>query len=329
MDQLLSTTVLKEGTAVTVHLVMPPEASLAYKMHSFLKHKGMPWQMHWLEAFAGRCDCLETRFYLLMIEGEPISNIMTVETCGIGILGHVFTRPAWRGRGAASILMRVVCDDFASREGTALYLGTGYDSVPWRLYRKYGFEGFIPNAGLMQWIRRPQRLDAMFGPEGLTVRPVCWGDWPLLHCLFVQEGNDVVKNIALRRFGQADMEGGFLALQERMRANAEMKVAVATNAAGMTVAFGTATPLDAMFTDYVLVDLFAHPAAVAALGSLLEALHLPKDKPLLALVDESSSRRRRALESAGFCCVGRLPEAIKMDHCRASLLLMLKPAGLQ
>lgn len=328
MDRLLSHAVLKDGTAVEIRLVAPPEAPLADKMHGFLKHKGMPWQIHWLKAFAGDCDVLETRFYLLMIDGEPISNVMTVETAGVGILGHVFTRPRWREKGAASILMRTACDDFACRDGTILYLGTGYDTMPWRLYRKFGFEGFIPNGGLMRWVRQPERLQAMFGGERLAARPVRWGDWPLLQCLFLQPANDHVKNIGLKRFGMADMEGAFLTLQERMQKNPDMKAAVLTNSAGMTVGFGTAMPLDATLTDYMLVDIFSHRAAEPALGLLLEALHLPAGSPLLAVVDESSQQRRSALKAAGFSAVGNLPGALKTDACAEDLLLLLKPAGL-
>ena len=327
MDRLLSHAVLKDGTKVEVRLVMPPEAGWADKMHCFLKHKGMPWQLHWLEAFAGRCDVLETRFYLLVIDGEPISSIMTAETAGIGIFGHVFTKVQWREKGAASILMRAVSEDFGSRDGIALYLGTGYDSMPWRLYAKFGFEGVAPPLGLMRWVRQPERLAGMFSGEQLTVRPIRWGDWPLVQCLSLQPGGDTVKNMGLKRFGTADMEGPFLALMERMAKNPGIRVAVVTNGAGMVVGFGTSAPLDALLTDYVLVDVFAHRAAGPAVGLLLSGLELPADKPLLVMIDESSAQRRQSLATAGFCVVGNLPGALKAENCSENLVLMVRTAG--
>ncbi len=326
MDQLLSQAVLKDGTTVDVRLVMPPEAPWADRMHCFLQHKGMPWQIHWLKAFAGECDELQTRFYVLAIDGEPVSNIMTAETAGIGILGHVFTRPRWRAKGAASILMRVVCEDFSRRDGIALYLGTGYDTMPWRLYAKFGFEGVAPPLGLMKWVRRPERLAGMFAPDHLCARPLRWGDWPLVQCLFLEPSADAVKNIGLKRFGVADMEGPFLTLQERMQKDgAAPGAAVVANGAGMVVGLGTAMPLDASLTDYVLVDIFAHRQARQALPLLLEALDLPAGVPLLAVVDESSACRREVLSAAGFSTVGNLPGALKVDACcKENLLLMMR-----
>lgn len=325
MNRLLSHAVLKDGTAVEVRLVAPPEAPLAETMHDFLAHKGMPWQIHWQKAFAGECDDLQTRFYLLTIDGQPISNIMTVESAGIGIFGHVFTKPFWRGKGAASILMKTVCDDFICRDGIALYLGTGYDSMPWRLYAKFGFEGFIPGAGLMRWVRHPERLAAMFHDQGLIGRPIRWADWPLVQCLFLQDDGDPVRSMSLRRFGRADMEAAFLGLQERMQKSSDVRAATATNAAGMVVGFGTAMPVDASLTDYVLVDVFAHPRAEPALGLLLEALALPAGKPLLSMIDETSAVRRKALEAVGFAAAGHLPGALNVATRKDNLLLMLKP----
>ncbi len=324
MDRLLSRAVLKDGTAVEVRLVMPPEAPLADQMHCFLTHKGMPWQIHWRKAFAGECDDLETRFYLLVVDNEPISNIMTVETAGIGILGHVFTKSRWREKGAASILMRAVCEDFVCRDGLVLYLYTEYQSMPWRLYAKFGFDGFVPGVGLMRWVRHPDRLHAMFGGEQLTTRPARWSDRPLLECLFLQPANDYVKNIGLKRFGVCDMEGAFLSLQERMQKNPCLRAVVVTNPAGMTLGLATAMPLDASFTDYVLVDLFAHRAAGPALDLLIQALDLPADKPLLSMVDDASESRRKALEAAGFSFAGQLPGALKADADNENLLLMMR-----
>lgn len=326
MDQLLSRITLKDGSPADLHLVMPPEPCWADDVHCFLKHKGMPWQIHWQWAFQGMCDDLQTRFYLLTSKGEPISNIMTCETDGIGILGHVYTKPAWRGRGAASILMNVVREDFIRRDGVALYLGTAYDSLPWRLYEKFGFEGFLPNTGMMRWVRQPDRLRARLSGCVLESRPLRWSDWPLLQCLFLQPADDYVRNMGLKRFGPSDMEGPFLTLQERMQKMPDQRSAVISNEHGMTVGLGTAMPLDAHLSDYLLVDLFAHRGAEAGLAGLLQALQLPADKPLLAVVEESASARLQVLESAGFVSAGCLPGALNTDRSKENLVLMMRTA---
>jgi GNAT superfamily N-acetyltransferase len=328
MDQHLSKAALRDGSAVELRLVIPPEPNWAEVMHGFLKHKGMPWQIHWQTAFQDGCDDLETRFYVLVDKGAPISNIMTCETNGIGLLGHVFTAPAWRGKGAASVLMRIVCDEFAQRNGLAMYLGTVYDSMPWRLYQKFGFEGFLPHSGLMRWIRQPDLLQASLSGNRMKARPVKWSDWPLLQCLFLQPGDGCVKNMGLKRFGQSDMEGPYLALREQMLKTPSMRCSVLTNSHDMVVGLGTAMPMDAESSDYVLVDLFASRGTEAGLKDLLASLELPAAQPLLTVVDEPDGPRRGMLGAMGFAPAGRLPAALNLGASKENLLLMVRaPAG--
>jgi hypothetical protein len=179
----------------------------------------------------------------------------------------------------------------------------------------------------MRWVRQPERLAAMFRGEGLAVRPIRWGDWPLVQCLSLQPGGDSVKNMGLKRFGTADMEGSFLSLMERMQTNAGIRAAAVTNGAGMVVGFGTAVPLEASLTGYVLVDVFTHQAVESAAGLLIGGLELPADKPLLAVIDEASVHRRQSLAAAGFSSVGDLPGALKAEGCSENVVLMMRTAG--
>lgn len=323
MDQLLGLRALKDGSEAELRLVMPPEASWAGRMDAFLTHKGLPWQIHWQQAFAGGCDDLQTRFYLLVRGGEPVSNVMVCESGGIGILGHVFTLPAWRGKGAASILMKAACDDFASRDGISLYLATEYDSVPWRLYQKFGFEEFLPGVGMMRWIRRSERLQQKLRGTQMVARPLRWADWPLVQCLFLQDNGSCVRNIAFKRFGPCDMEAGYLTLRERMQADANVQAAVLVNEHGMVVGLATAMPLDAQ-SDYLLVDLYALDSAQEHLPALLQGLAIPDGKPLLSIVEESNHARRKALTGGGFVLAGSVPAAMNVNSKKEDLMLMIR-----
>ena len=40
-------------------------------------------------------------------------------------------------------------EDFRNREGSALFLGTGYDTVPYYIYEEFGFESVEPGSGFM------------------------------------------------------------------------------------------------------------------------------------------------------------------------------------
>ena len=82
-------------------LVKEPEESWAADVKRLLAHKSAHVRWHIARSIAEPLDTLETRFYLGVVNGEAVGNIMTVEHDGIGILGHVFTHsraPAQRHR---------------------------------------------------------------------------------------------------------------------------------------------------------------------------------------------------------------------------------------
>ena len=89
----------------------------------------------------------KTRFYLGVIEGEAVGNIMTVEHGGIGILGHVYTLPEQRRKGIASRIMAAQMKDFQERGGRTLTLGTGFDSPAYWIYQGYGFRSIVEGSG--------------------------------------------------------------------------------------------------------------------------------------------------------------------------------------
>src|SRR5205823_5786125 len=98
---------------------------------------------------------LESRFYLGLVAGEAVANVMTVEYRGVGILGHVFTRPEFRRQGICNAIMEQQMEDFRRRGGRYMALGTGYDSAPYHIYRGFGFESILPQYGFMKYVTHP------------------------------------------------------------------------------------------------------------------------------------------------------------------------------
>ena len=92
MKTTIDTEILKSGEALEIAHVIPPDAENGGQIRPFLGHKPANYLAHIDAAFEGKCDGLETRFYVGLLDGEMVGNIMTVETGGIGILGHVHTR---------------------------------------------------------------------------------------------------------------------------------------------------------------------------------------------------------------------------------------------
>ena len=142
---------LKTGERMEVGVVTAPDTPHAEEMKQFLGHKPGNYKWHIERCVTEVLDALETRFYVGKLNGAVITNIMTVEYQGVGILGHVFTLPQQRRKGAAKGVMAYQMEDFRQRSGSALYLGTGYNSHPYYIYQSFGFESVFPESGFMKY----------------------------------------------------------------------------------------------------------------------------------------------------------------------------------
>src|SRR5687767_8468625 len=96
---------LKTGERLTIGVVECPDAEWAGRVAPFLGHKRPETREHIGRALAGPLDGLRTFFYVGCVEGRLITEVMVVGARGVGILGHVFTLPEERRKGAYSALM--------------------------------------------------------------------------------------------------------------------------------------------------------------------------------------------------------------------------------
>ena len=142
-------------------------------------------------------------FILLHRDGDPFANIMTIEYQGVGLLGHVYTRPEDRRQGAAMQLMACLMEHFRQRGGQALFLGTGYDTPPYHIYRVNGFAGVEPESGYMDYYSTSQdEFDGDYFAQGSTaIEPVGWLHWPVSIPLFLGAFPGVVRGAGLGDVG--------------------------------------------------------------------------------------------------------------------------------
>src|SRR5690242_6632483 len=137
MQKTIQTTQTKTGEELTVMCISPPEPEWDSRIRPFLAHKPPHYREHVNLALSGRCDDLETRFYVGVLDGELVGNIMTVESRGVGILGHVHTREDQRRKGICDAIMTCQMEDFRERRGHVLLLGTGYQSAAYPIYESH------------------------------------------------------------------------------------------------------------------------------------------------------------------------------------------------
>ena len=155
MYHQLNLITLKSGEVVQAGVVQGPDLDWAERVETLLSHKGPSWR--WGNEQVLRTQTgLDVFFYLLHRDGDPFANIMTIEYRGVGLLGHVYTRPEDRRQGAAMQLMACLMEHFRQRGGQALFLGTGYDTPPYHIYRVNGFAGVEPESGYMDYYSTSQ-----------------------------------------------------------------------------------------------------------------------------------------------------------------------------
>ncbi|HEU5077902.1 MAG TPA: GNAT family N-acetyltransferase [Opitutaceae bacterium] len=162
MFQSLRTVRLRTGEPVSAAVIRGPDDEWAERIERMLLHKGDPWNWQNSELLRRNCG-VGANFFVLHREGVPFANIMIIETGGVALLGHVWTAPADRGAGGSSLLMELAMNEFRARGGRAVFLGTEFDSIAWRYYRRRGFELVEPGSGYMAFYyqarTRGRRMD--------------------------------------------------------------------------------------------------------------------------------------------------------------------------
>lgn len=307
MVRQLARLTLKSGERMQCLLVQEPEESWAEDVQRLLVHKRDHVHWHFARSIAGPLDALETRFYLGVVNGEAVGNIMTVEHGGIGILGHVFTHPDHRRKGIASRIMGFQMQDFRERGGRVLTLGTGFDSPPYWIYHSFGFRSIVAGSGAMWYRRQPEQAEELWHAAITGTSPPLWHHWPLVNLLCIQPEGDSLRHAARRLWGPRNFEGDFTKYKRDLEAADSSIVArVLENEAGLVVGWASLEDDPVWGGAATLLDFFAHPAAWQAADALLDDLPLAA-KPVFAYADQDSPKNE-LLHARGFAQVASWPE---------------------
>ncbi len=319
MYQQLDQIILKSGEAVQAGVVQGPDLHWAGRIEAFLSHKGPPW--HWGNEQVLRTGTgLDAFYYLLHRDGDPLANMMTIESRGVGLLGHVYTRPEDRRQGAAMQLLALLMDHFRQRGGQALFLGTGYDAPPYYIYGAHGFAEVEPESGQMAYYTTSEEEfeRAFFAPGPTATEPVGWLHWPVSIPLFLGAFPGVVRGAGLGLWGRRSTEGPLLPL---LQDGLERGASGCPPRAQALVQQATRAVLGwAMWSDHplwpeaCLVDLYCHPDFWDGGTALLEALEIPARHTRVAYCDAGLHPKAEVLRAAGFGCCATLSQRVAADR---------------
>lgn len=327
MYAALGTVTLRSGEVVEAGVVQGPDPEWAGRLEQLLWHKGDPW--NWQNAqFLERPLPIESYFYVLHRNGAPLANIMTAEYQGIGHFGHVFTLPADRQQGASSQLMGLQMADFRRRGGRALYLGTGYGSVAYKMYASFGFTSIEPESGYMAYYgeNAAALLAALFPPAtpaALTVAPLSWPDWMMSAPLFFSDFKGSIRCAPRGLVGRHSPEGPLLdALldeEKRVARGAGPQTVVLRHPTTAAVVGLAAWNWDSLWPDTCLVDVYCHPDYWGYGAQLLGALALPAADRVITYVDASDRAKVDLLMESNFHPVATLPNFVARDEAKSVL----------
>lgn len=323
MNTLLAMETLRTGERLTIECVVPPEPSREAQIRPFLGHKPPNYRAHIEAALNGQCDDLGTRFYIGLLDGEMVGNIMTVEAEGVGIFGHVHTREDQRRKGICDAILRHQMEDFRQRQGHVLLLGTGYQSPAYRIYAAHGFRDWpVGKPGTMRYDSAPQEeFEAhFFAPAPCTPVLARWKHWPLVALLATVPVPATLRSLTLNLWGVGLLEGPYSQFLTGYGSRPEAAAAVLESATGAVTALATCVP-DSRWPGMQLLDLFAHPVATTEdLARLLQSLPLPSS-PIQAYADLRDIQKIDALEAVGFHKTALLPNQFREKDVWHDVLL--------
>ena len=218
---------------------------------------------------------------------------MTVEHEGIGILGHVFTLPQQRRKGAAKGVMAIrwrISDNAPVR---ALYLGTGYNSHPYYIYHSFGFESVFPKSGFMKYYVDSDFEEHYFSPAPAQPKPIdgttgpnsqrCQGLLDRMRC----------EGLTWGVYGPTNFEGPFLGFKHALETEDVYNDAkLLTTSDRAIVGWATVSRDARWMPETAVLDLFSIRSFADDVPTLLSATEFPQSK-VQCYVDSSSERRRR------------------------------------
>ena len=306
MYNKLGEAVLKTNERMEVGVITAPDKRHAEEVKQFLGHKGGNWEWHIERCVIESLDALETRFYIGKVDGSVITNIMTVEHQSIGILGHVFTMPDQRRKGACKGVMAYQMEDFRQRKGRALYLGTGYNSHPYYIYHSFGFKSVFSKSGFMKYYVDTDFEEHYFAPAPTQPKAVEWHDWPKVTALSGIIGGEALRSLIWNVYGPTNMEGGFLNFKHDLETeNVYEDAKLLMTSDGAIVGWATVSRDTRWRPATTVLDLFFHPNFADEVPTLLSSVAFP-DAKVQCYVDSGAEKKAAILETAGFTCEGRL-----------------------
>ncbi len=323
MYQRMGDATLKNGETVEIGVITAPFDEFADRLTRLLGHKGWEWVWQVKRCLNGKVDDLETRFYVARRGDALVSNTCTFEQQGVGILGHVYTPPEERRKGLATALFERIMPDIRARGIKLMLLGTDYDTPPYYIYKKFGFEGYFEGSDQMRWAAEPDFERKYFAKAPTKIVAPTWAQWPRVNALFGQP-EEFPKSFAYGKFGKDHAEDCYIYLQYSLRikplATAKLLQSEKT---GAIVGVAWIVPRQ-LFPKTRTLDLYCHPNHTDGWAKLLAVMEWPA-MPVVTMIEAGKRAKAAVLKEFGFEPVGMVQGMLpKPDGKVASVQVLVR-----
>lgn len=303
INELIEKEKLRTGEEMDIFKVLQPEEKLKNTLLKFLRHKGPFWMTVLKDAFENKLGELKTYCYIGKLKDTLISNItvMRKNSRPIGLLTHVFTAEAHRGKEAASLISKAVVEDFVKEKGQAMYLQAEYEGPAWKIYTRCGFKDLGDKTGTMAFLESKDFLSSYFHKSASRVQELNWADLPGYCVLGTIEEGWFLRSVTYGTYGvEREFETKFYKLMEEIKERliVDQRGLFSENGALVGLAFMKAEPRWNKQT--CTLDFFLHPNFYEDGLKLISALKIPDEMKLQSFADSKSSERMRILEKCGF-----------------------------
>jgi hypothetical protein len=258
-----------------------------------------------------------------------MTQAMIVGARGAGILGHVYTVPAWRQRGAYTALMAAQMADTAAAGFRILTLGTGHASPPYWIYHRFGFRPIAPGSGAMRWVATPDAEAQYLRAAPASARALRWADGVPLNVTAMHPAADdeLPRSSMLQLKGQGNAEGSFAALCQRMQRQPGpppgTQARVLVSETGAVPGWAILAPDPRWFGDVWVLDLYTLPAFWDRALALVDELTWP-DAPVAAYTSGERGPRARLLRALGFTRHTSFPGWLRTPDGTADVIVWVR-----
>jgi len=326
MYQSLGNAELKTGEVVEIGVFTSPvEEEFRESLNKLLGHKGWEWVWQIGLSVDGKTDTLENRFYVARRGDDLISNVCTFECKGVGLLGHVWTPPEERRKGLCKNIFIKLMDDFRARGDGLMVLGTGFDTPPWHIYKRFDFVEYFDGSGLMRYSADDDFEKKYFAAGPAKVVEPTWSAYPRLDAL-AAEPEEFTKSVAYGKFGKTMLEDAYLYIMHGILEGEGVSAKLLeSDATGAIVGYAWTVP-DRRFRGTFLLDLYAQANHLDGHAKLLDAMTWP-DAKVTTYVEAGLDVKMKALEAAGFEREGTLKGQLVKPDGAADMLVYSRNAG--